>query len=172
MSDCRPMELTLTSAGETAFGCIRNGRLILAAGNGTLLGQDGPSPYRKIPKLSHCFQTSQQRNSKMVIKPESTKQSMNNILELRKEVEKINWWHKIDLGNGIITPSIDITPEKLKWIQMNQNLVGKSVLDIGAWDGFFSFEAERRGASRVLAVDSPVWKNGAKEGFELAEEKY
>jgi tRNA (mo5U34)-methyltransferase len=104
----------------------------------------------------------------MVIKPESTIQSMNNILELRKEVEKINWWHKIDLGNGVITPGIDITPEKLKWIQMTQNLIGKSVLDIGAWDGFFSFEAERRGASRVLAVDSHVWKNGAKEGFNLA----
>ena len=56
----------------------------------------------------------------MVIKPESTIQSMNNILELRKEVEKINWWHKIDLGNGVITPGIDITPEKLKWIQMTR----------------------------------------------------
>jgi tRNA (mo5U34)-methyltransferase len=33
---------------------------------------------------------------------------------------------------------------------------------------FFSFEAERRGASRVLAIDLPMWKNGAKVGFELA----
>ena len=104
----------------------------------------------------------------MSSKPESTKQSMNNTAKLRKEVEKINWWHKIDFGNGVITPGIDITPEKLEWIQMSQNLVGKSVLDIGAWDGFFSFEAERRGASRVLAIDSHVWKNGAKVGFELA----
>ena len=32
---------TLTSAGETAFSCIRNGLLILA--DGTLLGQDGPT---------------------------------------------------------------------------------------------------------------------------------
>src|SRR5213596_771241 len=94
----------------------------------------------------------------MVIKPESNKQSMNNILELRKEVEKINWWHKIDFGNGVITPGIDITPEKLKWIQMSQNLAGKSVLDIGAWDGFFSFEAERRGASRVVATDYYAWR--------------
>jgi tRNA (mo5U34)-methyltransferase len=104
----------------------------------------------------------------MVIKPESTKQSMNDTIKLRREIEKIKWWHKIDLGNGVITPGIDITPEKLKWIQMSQNLAGKSVLDIGAWDGFFSFEAERRGARRVLAIDSHVWKNGAKEGFELA----
>jgi tRNA (mo5U34)-methyltransferase len=93
---------------------------------------------------------------------------MNDTIKLRREAEKIKWWHKIDLGNGVITPGIDITPEKLKWIQMSQNLAGKSVLDIGAWDGFFSFEAECRGARRVLAIDSHVWKNGAKEGFELA----
>jgi tRNA (mo5U34)-methyltransferase len=45
------------------------------------------------------------------------------------------------------------------------------VLDIGAWDGFFSFEAERRGASRVLAADHYSWSGqswGTKAGFELA----
>ena len=57
--------------------------------------------------------------------------------ELRREVENIKWWHKIDLGNGVITPGRDNTPEKLKRMGMSQNLSGKSVLDIGAWDGFF-----------------------------------
>ena len=28
------------------------------------------------------------------------------------------------------------------------------MLDIGAWDGFYSFEAEKRGAERILAIDS------------------
>ena len=37
------------------------------------------------------------------------------------------------------------------------SLVGKSVLDIGAWDGYYSFEAERRGAVRVVALDHFVW---------------
>jgi hypothetical protein len=40
-----------------------------------------------------------------------------------------------------------------------------------AWDGFFSFEAERRGAQRVLATDSFCWDVGGwgtKAGFELA----
>ena len=32
---------------------------------------------------------------------------------------------------------------------------------MGAWDGFFSFEAERRGAKRVLATDSFSWRGGA-----------
>ena len=50
------------------------------------------------------------------------------------------------------------------------------MLDVGAWDGFFSFEAERRGAERVVAVDGPAWREpawgpggfGTKAGFELA----
>ena len=37
----KKMSGTLTTSGETAFGCIRNGALILAAG--TLLGQAGPT---------------------------------------------------------------------------------------------------------------------------------
>jgi tRNA (mo5U34)-methyltransferase len=48
-----------------------------------------------------------------------------------------------------------------------------TVLDVGAWDGFFSFEAERRGAERVLAIDSFSWDGdgwGSKAGFELAHQ--
>jgi tRNA (mo5U34)-methyltransferase len=59
----------------------------------------------------------------------------------------------------------------LKKLKIPDNLQGKSVLDIGAWDGFFSFEAERRGANRVLAIDSYSWNGpgwGTKAGFELA----
>ena len=37
------------------------------------------------------------------------------------------------------------------------DLRGKSVLDIGAWDGYYSFAAERLGARRVLALDHYVW---------------
>jgi 23S rRNA G2069 N7-methylase RlmK/C1962 C5-methylase RlmI len=37
------------------------------------------------------------------------------------------------------------------------DLRGKTVLDIGAYDGFFSFEAERRGAKQVVAMDYYVW---------------
>lgn len=33
------------------------------------------------------------------------------------------------------------------------NFVGRSVLDIGAWDGFYSFHAEGSGASRVVAKE-------------------
>lgn len=47
-------------------------------------------------------------------------------------------------------------------------MTGKSVLDVGAWDGYFSFAAERMGAARVVALDSFVWQNFSKEPFELA----
>jgi tRNA (mo5U34)-methyltransferase len=46
---------------------------------------------------------------------------------------------------------------------------GKTVLDIGAWDGYYSFEAERRGAARVLATDHFCWSGpgwGTKAGFD------
>lgn len=38
------------------------------------------------------------------------------------------------------------------------DLEGKTVLDIGTFDGFFAFEAERRGAKRVVALDHYVWE--------------
>ena len=91
--------------------------------------------------------------------------------EIQREVAKIKWFHRIDLGNGVVTPGADATQQKLAMIGFPESLTGKSVLDIGAWDGFFSFEAERRGAKRVLATDSFVWEGkgwGSKAGFEFA----
>jgi tRNA (mo5U34)-methyltransferase len=94
-----------------------------------------------------------------------------NESELKEEVKKINWWHSIDLGNGIITPGKDTFLRQLKRLEMPDSLNGMTVLDIGAWDGFFSFEAERRGAKRVLATDYFCWGGGGwgtKAGFQLA----
>jgi tRNA (mo5U34)-methyltransferase len=92
-------------------------------------------------------------------------------MNLRSEVSKVNWYHSIPLGDGVVTPGVDDTPSRLSKIHMPDDLSGKTVLDVGAWDGFFSFEAERRGASRVLATDSFSWTGegwGTKDGFELA----
>jgi tRNA (mo5U34)-methyltransferase len=59
-------------------------------------------------------------------------------------------------------------------MRLPARLDGQNVLDIGAWDGFFSFECEKRGAQRVVSYDSVVWsmtKRGftGKRGFELAK---
>ena len=93
--------------------------------------------------------------------------------ELRDKVAAIRWYHSIDLGGGIITPGADNTPERLARLDLPESFAGKTTLDIGAWDGFFSFEAERRGATRVLATDSYSWSGkgwGTQAGFNLARE--
>lgn len=74
--------------------------------------------------------------------------------EIQAEVAKRHWFHSIDLGNGIVTPGHG-RAHYWQDYQLPERLDGKTVLDIGAWDGFFSFEAEKRGAARVVAMD--VW---------------
>jgi tRNA (mo5U34)-methyltransferase len=94
--------------------------------------------------------------------------------DLRARVAELRWHHSIDLGHGIITPGQDNSARKLARLKLPESLHGKSVLDVGAWDGYFSFEAERRGAKRVLATDSYCWNGshdwGSMRGFELARE--
>jgi tRNA (mo5U34)-methyltransferase len=91
--------------------------------------------------------------------------------DLAQAVNEIAWYHRIDLGNGLVTPGTDDSQDRLQKIALPEDLRGWSVLDVGAWDGFFSFEAERRGASRVLATDSYSWDGGGwgtQAGFQLA----
>ncbi len=100
-----------------------------------------------------------------------TGKESGDVSALQTEVNAIPWFHQIDLENGIITPGLDASASKLDFIKMPDNLNGMTVLDIGAWDGFFSFAAARRGASRAVALDSYVWQSeshGNKRGFELA----
>jgi tRNA (mo5U34)-methyltransferase len=69
------------------------------------------------------------------------------------------WWHSIDLGNGLVTPghkSAQTLAGELEALNL-PDVSGRTVLDIGGWDGFFAFESERRGASRVAVVDHFMW---------------
>lgn len=68
-------------------------------------------------------------------------------------IDKIVWYHTIDLGNGIVTRGLFDHRGILDRYGFPNNLQGKTVLDVGASSGFFSFEFERRGAKRVLATD-------------------
>jgi tRNA (mo5U34)-methyltransferase len=97
--------------------------------------------------------------------------------ELQARADGIRWWHSIDLGHGIVTRGVDAAQaERLSRLHLPSSLSGRSVLDIGAWDGFFSFEAERRGAARVVAADYYAWHGTGwgtgqgKAGFQLARE--
>jgi tRNA (mo5U34)-methyltransferase len=69
------------------------------------------------------------------------------------------WWHSIDLGHGVVTPGAKtpaVIARELKALRL-PSLSGKSVLDIGAYDGYYSFMSERLGAARVVALDHFVW---------------
>ena len=94
---------------------------------------------------------------------------------LSERVNALSWYHSIDLGNGLITPG-KMSLERLKPIAdaIPQDLTGKTVLDIGAWDGYYSFLAEQRGASQVISLEpntlnDPLYQQ-TDDGFYLARE--
>ena len=79
---------------------------------------------------------------------------------LREEVERIRWFHTIRLRDDLVTPGLEPdTPQKLLRLGLPADLGGKTVLDVGTWDGFYAFEAERRGAARVVATDHHAWSS-------------
>src|SRR5271169_1700224 len=78
------------------------------------------------------------------------------IRKLSDELANLGWYHSIELPDGRVIPglqTIEVLRSRIARYPIPQDLTGKRVLDIGAWDGWFSFEMERRGAS-VVALDS------------------
>lgn len=80
--------------------------------------------------------------------------------EIRARVEELgDWFHNMDL-NGVATAPDhflhDYPRNKFNRFAhaIPADLSGKSVLDIGCNAGFYAIEMKRRGASRVLGVDS------------------
>lgn len=69
------------------------------------------------------------------------------------------WWHSFELPDGTRIEgvnSLEAQKSRLAQFPIPADLTGKRALDIGAWDGWFTFELERRGAE-VLAIDR--WDN-------------
>lgn len=93
--------------------------------------------------------------------------------DLRDRVSRLPWHHQIDFGGGVLSPgntTIDVL-RAVASIYFKHGIAGRSFLDIGCWDGFNSFEASSRGASRVLATDHFAWSDrgwGSRDSFELA----
>jgi len=76
--------------------------------------------------------------------------------DLVRRIRERKWFHTIDLGGGLVTDGHH--PPSAIIAQAFPEVRGKSVLDIGAWDGKYSFDAERAGAARVVALDHYVWR--------------
>ena len=62
------------------------------------------------------------------------------------------WYHTMEVAPGVVTPGwfdlrsiVDVMP----WPDVR----GKRCLEVGPYDGFLSFEMERRGAAEVIAAD-------------------
>jgi tRNA (mo5U34)-methyltransferase len=94
-------------------------------------------------------------------------------------LSRLGWYHTIELPDGGVIEglqTLDQQRQRLRQFPIPEDLRGKRVLDVGAWDGWFSFEMERRGAE-VLAVDSA--KNtrllearqllGSRIGYQIAD---
>ena len=93
--------------------------------------------------------------------------------EIRERAEAIQWFHTMDLGRGVVTRGIYDPRVRLPLLGLPEDLSGRRVLDVGAWDGFYSFECERRGAAEVVATDRFCWSGegwGTKAGFDLARQ--
>ena len=85
--------------------------------------------------------------------------------EVRAEIATVpHWYHQIEVRPGIVTPGINHSAAVLGQLYLPDDCSGLRALDIGARDGYFSFELERRGAD-VIAVD---YMPAAGTGFAVA----
>jgi tRNA (mo5U34)-methyltransferase len=80
--------------------------------------------------------------------------------DLKARIEALGpWFHNIDLRGIWTAPDHflgDYPGSKFRRFapHLPQNMSGKSVLDIGCNAGFYAIEMKKRGADRVLAIDS------------------
>lgn len=90
--------------------------------------------------------------------------------EITAFINKYTWYHKIDLGNNIITPGYNW--EQLwnltRSVRAKIDYTGKKVLDLGSLEGMWAFEAENLGAASVVATD--VCYEGFVEKFHFCKE--
>jgi tRNA (mo5U34)-methyltransferase len=80
--------------------------------------------------------------------------------EIEAQVRRLGpWFHNLDLAGVQTAPEHFLGDyPRVKWQRfahaIPDNLQGKTVLDIGCNGGFYSIEMKRRGAARVVGIDS------------------
>src|SRR5712692_2388805 len=86
--------------------------------------------------------------------PHQTRRA-GHIPQLVQELGRKGWYHSLELPDGRVIEgiiSLDQLRSRFARLGLPDDLRGKRALDIGAWDGWFSFEMEKRGAE-VVAID-------------------
>jgi tRNA (mo5U34)-methyltransferase len=96
---------------------------------------------------------------------------------LQHRIDAVAWYHEFDFGHGLKaqsrTPDVEWHRRNWQFVERQLDAVdfrGKSVLDVGCWDGYWSFFAEKRGAASVLAVDDFSQNWASADGVHLAKE--
>jgi tRNA (mo5U34)-methyltransferase len=92
----------------------------------------------------------------------------------QEDIDRLKWFHPLTFDGGLAARPHErnifymklcaFVAEQLRKL----DLAGKRVLDVGCWDGYFSFLAEELGAASVLAVDDFSQNYGTPEAFHLA----
>jgi tRNA (mo5U34)-methyltransferase len=74
--------------------------------------------------------------------------------EIVELVASRKWYHRYEVYPGVVTPGRTPLDAKglLDFYGFPQDVTGKRVLEIGSWDGAYTFEVERRGGI-VTAMD-------------------
>jgi tRNA (mo5U34)-methyltransferase len=78
----------------------------------------------------------------------------------RATVEAVPFWFHtfaLNRAEGIYTPGA-ARDHRYRVSTLPNDFGGMSVLDVGTFDGFYAFLAERRGADRVVAVDNEQYR--------------
>ncbi len=142
------------AAGAPAHAAGAPGRQ--ETGRGITWGGTG----RGIPGTLPAVRPPSARGSSIARSPDQARApryalaAMTSPGDLQAQADALHWYHTIDLGNGVVTKGDSAQDDGAAILP---DVTGRSVLDIGAWDGKYSFLAEQAGASRVVALDHYAW---------------
>src|ERR1700730_2937290 len=57
-----------------------------------------------------------------------------------QKVTDIDWYHTLDLGNGVVTPGYVDHRDQVDLYGLPASLAGKRCLDVATFDGFWAYE--------------------------------
>ncbi|MFC0243640.1 class I SAM-dependent methyltransferase [Rhodopseudomonas telluris] len=125
-------------------------------------------PYQlTVGRLMHILAQSEEFRSRPA---DEQRIALETIAKAAHPAEAVHWFHSITLPDGYVTNGMQ--KQEAVDAVFRHPVKGRSVLDIGAWDGFYSFGAEQRGAADVLSTDWFCWGGpgwGTKAGFDFAK---
>lgn len=100
-----------------------------------------------------------------------------DVAAVQKRIDAIPWYHEFDFGNGLLArskePDIELHRRFWRFIEEGLQAVDfrdKTVLDVGCWDGYWSFYVEQQGARSVVATDDFSQNWASEAGLLLAKE--